>query len=104
MTSDLTHPDIEKDAEIRALAEGGDMTKFAKLSEIKAGSRLVADGGFDCIEQGTILIVCDSGDGLYVPCACGEHYLEGQLDFDDDDTLIGLSAFDRAIAAAEGGR
>jgi hypothetical protein len=89
-----------KDAERRA-SEGGDMTKYAKLSETKAGSRLVADGGFTCILAGEGLVVGEDTNGLYVPCSCGKHYLDGQLDDDDNDTLIGLFAFDRAIAAAE---
>ena len=59
-----------------------------KLSEVKPGDVLIADGGFTCIELGATLVV---GDDLSVPCAHGKHFLDGQVDFDDGDTLVGLT-------------
>ena len=64
------------------------MTQFAKVSEVKVGTKLKADGGFTCIDEGTILTVYNDGTGLYVPCrgpdgaswtSNGRHYLDGQL-------------------------
>ena len=54
-----------------------------KMSEVKPG-----DGGFTCIEPGATLVV---GEDLSVPCAVGKHFLDGQVDFDDGDTLVGLT-------------
>ncbi len=64
--------------------------EYANLSHMKVGTRLQADRGFECIEHDAILTVSQDDRGFYVPCACGKHYLDGQLDFDDKDSLIGL--------------
>lgn len=66
--------------------------KYAKLSEVREGDILVADGGFTCIKEGARLrVYADPKDGiLSVPCAEGGHGLTGQL-ADDNDTLIGLT-------------
>lgn len=81
-----------------------------KFEEVKAGDKLVADGGFTCIEEGRVCEVkADAKGELYVDC-CGsecdfraeiedrddpkdftyteQHALIGQED--DDGTLIGL--------------
>jgi len=64
---------------------------WAKLNELKPGDELIADGGFDCLEDGERCLVLDEG-GLCVRCKQGLHFLEGQLDFYDDsnDDLIGF--------------
>ena len=59
-----------------------------KLSEVQPGDVLIADGGFTCIKPGAQLVVADD---LSIPCACGKHFLDGQVDFDDGDTLVGLT-------------
>ena len=59
-----------------------------KLSEVKPGDVLIADGGFTCIKQGARLVVADD---LSVSCSHGKHFLDGQIDFDDGDTLVGLT-------------
>lgn len=72
---------------------------WAKLSEVKPGDILIADGGFTCIPEGARLTVREDSDGLYVPCAGddadsghpiigGQHYLEGQAD--DGEHLVGF--------------
>jgi hypothetical protein len=62
-----------------------------KLSEIKEGDVLIADGGFTCIPEGRDLPVESDPDGkLYFLCQEGRHYLDGQL-ADDGDTLVGLT-------------
>lgn len=61
-----------------------------KFDDIRPGDVLIPDGGFDCMTAGVPLTVKADGDSLFVPCACGQHYLDGQLDFDDQETIIGL--------------
>jgi hypothetical protein len=66
------------------------MTKI-KLSDLKAGDTIIADGGFTCMEAGPKKVYA-ADDGLHVLCNKGRHYLEGQLD--DDGTLVGLEKTD----------
>lgn len=65
------------------------MTDYAKETEVKAGTVLIADGGFTCIKEGAELTVQDGPSGLFVPCDCGTHSIDGQLD--DGEVYIGLS-------------
>jgi hypothetical protein len=60
------------------------------ISQIKPGDTLIADDGFDCLDTGQSVVVQDDGDGLFVPCRCGRHGLDGQLDFDGNGNLVGL--------------
>lgn len=60
-----------------------------KLTEIKIGETVIADGGFDCIRPGPVLVDGDD-NGLFVRCDEGKHYLIGQES--GDGSLIGLSA------------
>ncbi len=64
---------------------------WAKLSEVKAGDVLIADGGFTCIEAGPVKIKSDECN-LYFDCCedgvMGKHHLLGQAD--DGEYLIGL--------------
>lgn len=62
---------------------------YVKLSDVKAGNYLIADGGFTCMPAGPKLVCADNDGGLYVCCAEGQHGLEGQLG-EDGDSLIGL--------------
>lgn len=70
-----------------------------KLNEIKAGDTLKAGGGFTCIHPAATLVVHSDpntvqhpnaapGHGLYVDCAMGKHYLDGQAG--DDGELVGF--------------
>lgn len=71
---------------------------WAKLSEVKPGHILIADGGFPCIKDGARLVVEQDGDGdLFVPCAEGPHLLDGQAD--DGETLVGLYPDDQGKCA-----
>jgi hypothetical protein len=63
---------------------------MTKLNEVQVGDKLKADGGFECINPDTILEVKSSHNGLYVDCACGKHNLDGQVDWTDHVTLVGL--------------
>lgn len=61
-----------------------------KLSELKPGDVLIADGGFTCLLNGEACPVKAASSGnLYIPCADGQHFLDGQLDH-DGDSLLGL--------------
>jgi hypothetical protein len=65
------------------------MTDYAKEADVKAGDKLVADDGFTCIEPFKTLTVEEDDHGLFVSCAEGHHYLDGQLE--DGDHYIGLT-------------
>lgn len=60
-----------------------------KIIDVKAGDRLVADGGFTCIRNGQVGTVVRTKDGaLAIPCDAGLHCLDGQTD--EAGNLIGL--------------
>ena len=61
---------------------------YAKLSKLKAGDALIANGGFTCMRDGSERVVEDEGEYLFVRCAKGKHALDGQAD--DGEHLIGL--------------
>ena len=63
---------------------------YVKLCDCKHGTKLKADGGFECILPDAVLTVIQADDGLYVPCLEGKHYLVGQLDFETSEYLIGF--------------
>lgn len=65
------------------------MATTPKLSDVKVGDNLVADGGFDCLSNREICEVCSDADSLYVPCGMGKHYLNGQLN--EAGELVGFS-------------
>lgn len=61
-----------------------------RFDDVKAGDFLVADDGFTCIADGAVLEVQQEPDGtLWVPCATGQHGLDGQED--EDGILVGLA-------------
>ncbi len=64
---------------------------YAKLSDCKLGTMLEAGGGFTCIPKGAIQQVHETyRHGLYIRCTHGQHFLDGQLDCDTQEYLIGL--------------
>ena len=73
-----------------------DGREYARLSRLKAGDRIEADGGFTCMRPGAVLTVAADARGeLYVPCDGpdddpdpGKHFLCGQAD--DGDHLVGM--------------
>lgn len=60
-------------------------------SSLRAGDKLQADAGFTCVKPGEVLEIKERNGGLYVECEDGDHFLDGQLDFDDQETLVGLT-------------
>ena len=67
-----------------------DSAKDVNVADLNKGDVLVADGGFDCIPEGKLCIVHEHPNGLYVDCARGKHFLEGQIDYDNIGYLVGL--------------
>lgn len=60
-------------------------TNRPKLGHISEGDQIVADGGFSCLNPGETLEVQRDVDGaLFVRCADGSHYLDGQLNEADE--------------------
>ena len=58
-------------------------------SAIKKGDKLIPDEGFDCMSpKQEYAVKMDTIGELYVSCKCGRHYLDGQLNTDDD--YVGL--------------
>ena len=67
-----------------------DGREWARVDQTKAGTMLIADGGFHgCIREGAVLTVEEDDDGLYVPCGHGNHYLDGQEN-DAGSHFVGL--------------
>lgn len=52
--------------------------RYAKISEVKAGTRLVTDAGFTCLRRNVRRLVRKDELGLYIKCSEGNHYLDGQ--------------------------
>ena len=71
-----------------------------KMSDLKPGDVIFADGDFDCLLRNQACEVKQDDGGLYVTCHGEEredggrwsshHYLEGQLD-DDEETIVGFA-------------
>lgn len=79
------------------------MEAHMKITDLKPGEIIFADGGFDCLSLNHACEVKRDDSpkeswesGLYVDC-CGEehgpgrHYLDGQLDWDDHETIVGFA-------------
>jgi len=61
-----------------------------QLKDVQEGDDLVADAGFNCTAEGDHKTVHANGDGeLYIPCADGKHFLDGQAD--ESGKLVGLT-------------
>lgn len=58
-----------------------------KLRDLKAGDSVFADGGFTCLRGGFHFVEAD-GDGLFIQCDDGKHYLVGQEN--ENGELVGL--------------
>jgi hypothetical protein len=66
--------------------------KELKEADVRAGIRVVADGGFTCIPEGASLTVYADDDGeFFVHCQSGRHYLDGQL---ENGRFIGMRLAD----------
>jgi hypothetical protein len=61
----------------------------ARIDNITIGTALKSDGGFNCLDCGEVVTVAEDKDGMFVPCRCGRHYLEGQVT--DEGVLVGFA-------------
>lgn len=62
---------------------------YAKEHEVHEGTKLCADDGFTCLEDGDIREAkLDEQGRLFIDCSAGRHDLAGQLEGDD---YIGLT-------------
>lgn len=62
--------------------------QWAKLSELKAGSMIKLDRGFDCHNPGIVEVKAWKDGRLYFACEKGQHFLFCQAD--DGDHLVGI--------------
>lgn len=64
-----------------------------KLTQIKPGDRIVATGGFLCLndEEALEVFVEENSNRLWVPCDDGRHYLDLDTARNDRDELLGWS-------------
>jgi hypothetical protein len=69
-----------------------------KLSDVKIGETLYTDAGFTCMQAGPNIVEADEAGRLFIKCGDGRHYLDGQLDFADQETLVGLRRFPYTLA------
>lgn len=58
-----------------------------KLTDVKEGDIIIADGGFTCMEAGEHKVYDDGR--FYIKCDEGKHFLEGQED--ENGNLIGVT-------------
>jgi len=63
---------------------------YARFGELKPGDQVIVDGGFGCMEPWSTRTVQGGDPDLSIPCKCGSHSLEGQLDLDGSDALVGV--------------
>jgi hypothetical protein len=63
--------------------------EYARLSELYAGMYVQVDSGFTCLAPWTIHKVKRNEGRLFIGCADGHHYLEGQLAA-NGDSLVGI--------------
>lgn len=66
---------------------------LAKTGEVVVGSYLKADNGFTCLHAGQVVVAGADEGHLFVPCADGQHFLDGQLG-DDEPYYVGLQRLD----------
>jgi hypothetical protein len=62
---------------------------WAKVSEVKNRSIVKMDDDFSCMMGGVNRIVQEDDGGLFVVCAEGHHYLNGQLS-EDETHYVGV--------------
>lgn len=60
-----------------------------RLEDLKVGDTVLTDDGFTCMKEGHHTVRGD-GNGLFLECDEGKHYLEGQED-DETGGLVGIT-------------
>lgn len=59
-----------------------------RLSDLKAGDKVFTDGGFTCMRPMQHVVQSDDC-GLFISCAEGKHYLDGQES--ETGELVGIT-------------
>lgn len=60
------------------------------VGSVAVGTKLICDDGFTCLKDHAVVEVKEDDEGdLYVPCAEGEHGLDGQVD-DAGENYVGF--------------
>ena len=58
----------------------------ASINQVKAGTRVTVSG-LTCIPDGTVRIVEEEDDELFIHCKEGKHFLDGQ---EEGDIYVGI--------------
>ena len=66
-----------------------------RLHNLAVGMTVRTDDGFTCLEPGLQIVRKDPENGYYISCQDGRHYLDGQVDHDDPELLVGVYGFGR---------
>jgi hypothetical protein len=62
-----------------------------KYDDLRHGMTVILDEGFYCHPGGPAKVFWDEDfEEFYFECKFGKHFLKGQLDFDDAETLVGI--------------
>lgn len=64
--------------------------EYHRLTSCHAGDFVQVDGGFDCMSANAHYYVQSDEHGHFIPCTHGRHYLDGQCDHGNNDSLIGI--------------
>lgn len=60
-----------------------------RLDDLRPGQPVHVDAGFPCMGAGVRMVRSDDAGRLFVHCASGHHYLDGQITH--DGTLAGIT-------------
>lgn len=86
----------------RKLLAAWGSAEAVKLGEVSPGDLLICDAGFTCLALGATVQVEAAPCGCtFIRCREGTHALDGQVDDEDDDTLVGLRRVAKASAARQ---
>lgn len=62
--------------------------EYASMKLLQADDIVQVDAGFTCIPKNATRTVRQDNHGLFIDCSDGNHYLDGQLDFEDNDRSL----------------
>lgn len=69
-----------------------------QLKDLKEGDIIVSDSTFPCLQEGKYKVFRDNSKAfpedfsrLYVKCEEGKHFLDGTIDLENDNQLMGWS-------------
>lgn len=90
---------MSKRAKLLAAWEGAEVVKF---EDVQAGDILICDAGFSCLKLGaTVTVEASPCGSTFIRCKNGTHLLDGQIQDEDDDTLVGLRRVAKAATSRQ---